>query len=76
MLDKIPDYVASYAHLGPLEFIVNMMVWVVCFYLSLLIVMLLQLVLLLVIVYGLLALHRLLGLPWVDGSTKGFVKRS
>jgi len=55
--------------------ILKVLEWVFYFYLTLSIYMLINMVITATIIWILLLLYRLLGIPWFDGTTKGFINR-
>ncbi len=71
---NMPDYL-SHASLDFWQAGWQFLQFVVFFYFSLFVVILLNFLIVAVVSWGLLMVFRLLGKPWVDGTTKGFINR-
>lgn len=67
-----PDY---WTHLNNPSFF-EVMDFILIFYFHMFVFMVLNILFTIGFVWGLLILCRLLGIPWVDGTTKGFKNRS
>jgi len=67
-----PDY---YSYMNNPS-ILEMLDMVFYFYLTMTVFMVFHILFMIGFVWGLLILCRLLGIPWVDGTTKGFKNRS
>lgn len=67
-----PDYL-SYIQ-DPTIF--DIMAFVVKFYLMMFVFMVLNVAFMVASIWALLIVFRILGIPWLDGTTKGFVNRS
>ena len=71
-----PDYYSHVAHLEGFELIINMIWFIITFYASMIVFIIMNALLTAAICWSLLFIFRLLGIPWLDGTTKGFINRS
>ena len=55
--------------------ILKALTWVFYFYISFAVYMLINALITATMIWSLLLICRLLGLPWIDGTTKGFIDR-
>lgn len=69
---NIPDYwsaLPDHSFLAIIGFIFK-------FYLTMFIFMAMNILIMVTSVWGLLIVYRILGIPWIDGTTKGLINRS
>lgn len=69
---NVPDY---WSMLPDHNFL-TIMAFIFKFYLTMIIFMAMNILIMVSSVWGLLIICRLLGIPWVDGTKKGFINRS
>ena len=69
------DYYTQFSSLG-LNPILSFLLFVVQFYIFLFIFIILNALLTACFCWSLLVIYRILGIPWIDGTTKGFINRS
>ena len=70
----VPDYL-SQAPVGMLPGLLHLLWFVVSFYVSMFVFLLMNTLLVAGVVWSLLITCRMLGIPWVDGTTSGFLNR-
>jgi len=67
-----PDYLSAMQ--DPSVF--NIMIFIIKFYSMMIVFMILNVLFMVSFVWSLLIICRIIGLPWIDGTTKGFVNRT
>lgn len=72
----IPDYYSQLSHLTGFEFFWNMVIWMVSFYATMILFIILNALLTAAFCWSLLFVFRFFGIPWLDGTTKGYINRS
>lgn len=72
---NVPDYMTQMQSSG-FSGILGCALFLVLFYLHMFVAFLINLSILLSMSWGALVLCRLFGIPWTDGTTKGFINRS
>ena len=72
---NIPDYYSSVENLQGFDLIVNIIWFLITFYGTMILFIILNALLMVSICWSMLLICRLFGLPWVDGTTKGFINR-
>jgi len=70
-----PNYMMLIAALPPEKQLTGFLWLMLQLYTTVFIMTILNVALILTIVWGGLLICRLLGIPWVDGTTKGFINR-
>jgi len=71
-----PDYYSKVAHLEGFDLIINMIWFIITMYATMIVFIILQALLVASICWSALLICRMLGIPWLDGTTKGFINRS
>jgi hypothetical protein len=69
---NIPDYVSLVTDQHLLYFIA----WLVTFYLGIIIFILINVIFTCILLYSILIIFRILGIPWLDGTTRGVFRRT
>ena len=72
---NMPDYLSANSFTG-LEFVLQLFWFVIYLYFSLFLCILMNTIIILSVSYSLLIVYRTLGIPWIDGTTKGIFNRS
>jgi hypothetical protein len=69
------DYLSTVSGLPVNGQFTNFILFVIQLYTTIIVITILNMLLLLIASWGLLLIFRMLGIPWVDGTTKGFIDR-
>lgn len=71
----VPDYYTPMAHLEGLDFFINMVLFIVSFYGTMIVFIILNALLTAAVCWSMLIICRLLGIRWIDGTNKGYINR-
>ena len=70
-----PDYFSAVQQAYPGNEFVGFLIWAVQFQIFMIIYILVNVLLTAGLLWGLLIIFRILGIPWMDGTTKGLINR-
>ena len=71
-----PDYLTAIQQAYPDSPILGFFVFALQFHIFMILYIIVNTLIMAGMLWGLLAMFRLLGITWFDGTTKGFIKRS
>ena len=71
----VPDYLSKYQHLTGFDAIIQFIWFTITLYSTMIIFLFLNALLTATLMWSMLLICRVLGIPWIDGTTKGFLNR-